>query len=48
MKRIRHTAERIIRKLKIADQLIAQGKTFAGICRVIAMTQPTYDRWKQL
>ena len=26
MKRIRHTAEQIIRKLKTAEQLIAQGK----------------------
>jgi hypothetical protein len=27
MKRTRHTAEQIIRKLKTAEQLIAQGKT---------------------
>jgi hypothetical protein len=29
MKRTRHTAEQIIRKLKTAEQLISQGKTFA-------------------
>jgi hypothetical protein len=29
MKRTRHTAEQIIRKLKTAKQLIAQGKTVA-------------------
>jgi putative transposase len=47
MKRIRHTAEQIIRKLKTAEQLIAQGKTVADICRAIEVTQPTYHRWKQ-
>lgn len=34
MKRTRHTAEQIIRKLKTAEQLIAQGKTVADVCRV--------------
>ena len=47
MKRIRHTAEQIIRKLKTAEQLIAQGKTVADVCRAIEFTQPTYHRWKQ-
>lgn len=47
MKRIRHTPEQIIRKLKTAEQLIAQGKTFADVCRAIEVTQPTYHRWKQ-
>lgn len=43
----RHTAEQIIRKLKTAEQLIAQGKTVADVCRAIEVTQPTYHRWKQ-
>jgi putative transposase len=47
MKRIRHTAEQIIRKLKTAEQLITQGKTVADVCRAIEVTQPTYHRWKQ-
>jgi len=47
MKRIRHTAEQIIRKLKTAEQLIAQGKTGADVCRAIGATQPPYHRWKQ-
>ena len=34
MKRTRHTAEQIIRKLKTAEQLIAQGKTVADVCRL--------------
>jgi len=47
MKRTRHTAEQIIRKLKTAEQLIAQGKTVADVCRVIEVTQPTYHHWRQ-
>ncbi len=47
MKRIRQTPEQIIRKLKTAEQLIAQGKTVADVCRVIEVTQPTYHRWRQ-
>ena len=44
MKRIRHTAEQIICKLKTAEQLIAQGKTVVEVCRAIEVTQPTYHR----
>ena len=47
MKCIRYTAEQIICKLKTAEQLIGQGKTVAGVCRAIEVTQPTYHRWKQ-
>ena len=47
MKRTRHTAEQIIRKLRTAEQLIAQGKTVAEVCRVIKVTQSTYHRWRQ-
>jgi len=45
MKRTRHTPEQIFRKLKTADQLIAQGKTVADVCRVLEVAQPTYHRW---
>ena len=48
MKGTRHTPEQIIRKLKTADQLIAQGKTIADVCRVLEVAQPTYHRWRQL
>jgi len=47
MRRTRHTAEQVIRKLKIAEQLIAQGKTVVEVCRVIKVTQQTYHRWRQ-
>ena len=41
MKRTRHIPEQIIRKLKMADQLRAQGKTVADVCRVLEVAQPT-------
>jgi len=47
MKRTRHTAEQIIRKLKSAEQLISQSKTVVEVCRVIEVSQPTYHRWRQ-
>ena len=47
MKRNRHSAEQIIRKLKTAEQLISQCKTVVDVCRVIEVTQPTYHRWRQ-
>ena len=43
MKRTRHTAEQIIRKLKTAEQLIAQGKTVADVCRVIEVTKAIFS-----
>ena len=46
-KRIRHTAEQIIRKLKTAEQLIAQDKTLADVWHAIEVIQPTYHRWRQ-
>jgi len=48
MKHTRHTPEQIIRKLKTADQLLAQGKIVADACRVLEVSQPTYHRWQQL
>jgi transposase-like protein len=47
MKFTKHLAEQIIRRLKTAEQLIAQVKTVADVCRVIEVTQSTYHRWRQ-
>ena len=48
MKRTRHTPEQIIRKLKTADQLLAQGQTVVDACLVLEDSQPTYHRWRHL
>jgi len=47
-KRICHTPEQLIRKPKIAEQLLAQGKTVADVCRALEVAQLTYHRWRQL
>jgi len=46
MNRTRHTAEQIIRKLKTAEHLLAQGQTVADACGVLEVSQPTYHRWR--
>jgi len=47
-KRTRHIPEQTIRRLKTADQLLAEGQTVADACRVLEVCQPTYHRWQQL
>jgi putative transposase len=47
MKRTRHMAEEIICKLQTAEQLIAQGKTVADVCRVLEVNRPMDHRWRQ-
>jgi putative transposase len=47
MKRTVHIAEQIIRELKTAEQLIAQCKPVADLCREIEVMQPAYHRWQQ-
>ena len=36
----------VIQLERTDEQLIAQGKTVADVCRAIEVTQPTYHRWK--
>ena len=48
MKRIRHTAEQTIRRLKTAEKLFAQGETVTDVCRAIEVTHlksPICWRW---
>lgn len=47
MKRKRHTAEQIIKKLREASVLIAGGKTVEEAARQIAVSAPTHHRWKE-
>jgi hypothetical protein len=35
-----------MRKLKKAEQLIAQGNSVVDVCRFIEVTQPNYHRWQ--
>lgn len=46
MKRKRHTSEQIIRKLREAERLKAEGQTIAQICQQLEVSEQTYHRWK--
>ena len=46
MKRTRHTPEQVIRKLREAEKLLAQGKELEEICRSLEISVKTYHRWK--
>ena len=46
MKRKRHSSEQIIRKLREADQLLAQDKSVGEICQRLEVAEQTYYRWR--
>ena len=46
MKRRRHTPEQIIRKLREADRLLAEGKTVEEVARHLEISEQTYHRWR--
>ena len=46
MARRRHTPEQIVRKLREADRLLAEGKDVAEVARHLQVTEQTYHRWR--
>jgi len=46
MKRSRHTAERVIGKLREADRLLAEQKSVAEIAKQLGVSENTYRRWR--
>ena len=42
----RHTPEQIIRKLREADRLLAEGAEIADVARHLAVSEQTYHRWR--
>lgn len=46
MARRRHTPEQIIRKLRRADELQAQGKDSAEIARELEISEASLHRWR--
>lgn len=46
MKRKRHTPEQIIRKLREADQFLAEGKSIAEVCQRLEIAEATFHRWR--
>ncbi len=47
MKRIRHTSEQIINKLREAEIRIQKGQSVPQVCRQIGVTAQTYYRWRK-
>jgi putative transposase len=47
MARKRHSPEQIIRKLRGAEVLLAQGQTVAMAARHLEVTEQTYYRWRR-
>ena len=46
MKRIRHSPEQIIRKLREADAELARGAAVPEICKALGVAENTYYRWR--
>lgn len=46
MARRRHTPEQIVRKLREADRLLAEGADVAAVARHLEVSEPTYHRWR--
>jgi putative transposase len=44
MKRRRHTPEQIIRKLREADRLLAEGREVPGVAKQMEISEATYHR----
>jgi putative transposase len=46
MKARRHSPEQIVRKLREADGLLAEGADVVEVCRHLEVSVPTYQRWR--
>jgi putative transposase len=46
MKGRRHTPEQIVRKLREADRLLAEGADVDAVCRHLEVSVQTYQRWR--
>jgi putative transposase len=46
MKRRRHTPEQIIRKLREADRLLAEGHDVPEVAKHLEISEATYHRWR--
>ena len=47
MKRKRHTPDQVVRKLREAERLQADGVTIPEICRKLEISPVTYARWRK-
>jgi putative transposase len=46
MKRRRHTPEQVVRKLREADRMLAEGKSIAEVAKALEVSENTFHRWR--
>jgi transposase len=46
IKRRRHTPEQIVRKLREADRLLAEGIEVPEVAKALEVSEATYHRWR--
>ena len=47
MKKIKHTPEQIVKKLRQARADISKGKELGEVCRELEISEATFHRWKK-
>ena len=47
MKRRKHTPDQVVRKLREADRLLADGKEVAEVSKQLEISEQTYHRWRK-
>jgi transposase-like protein len=46
MKRHRHTPEQIVRKLRLGEQMLNEGKDLTEVIRHLEISEQTWHRWR--
>lgn len=46
MKGRKHTPEQIVRKLREADRLLAEGQVIADVAKTLEISEQTFHRWR--
>jgi putative transposase len=46
VKRRRHTPEQIVRKLREADRMLAEGAETPAVAKTLEVSEATYHRWR--
>ncbi len=46
VKKRRHTPDQVVRKLREADRLLAEGKDVSEVAKHLEISEQTYHRWR--
>jgi transposase-like protein len=46
-RRVRHTPEQVVRKLRDADAMLNAGKDLAAVLQALEISEATLDRWRK-